>query len=244
MKYLNTVRALLFYAGYAASVVVHSTFMISVAYFMPYPRRYRLLMLWNRFAIRWVRLACGVRYEVYGAENLPDHPVIVVSNHQSAWETIYLPTQFPQLCTLLKRELLRIPFFGWALSLMRPIAIDRSNPREALKQMMTVAARRLESGCSVLIFPEGTRVAPGTPLRFARGAGQLAASTGVPIVCVALNAGEYWPIKQLAKRPGTIRVTISQPFTSEGHSAAEMTELARNWIQARLDEYPNLSRND
>jgi len=237
MSALNTLRAIIFYIVYAASVVVHSTLMLCVAAFMPYPKRYRLLMLWNRFAVQWVRVACGVRFSVDGIDNLPAHPVIVISNHQSAWETVYLPTRFPQLCTLLKRELLRIPFFGWGLALMRPIAIDRDNPREALKQMMSKATRRLEDGCSVLIFPEGTRVLPGTKLRFARGAGQLAANTGAQFVCVAHNAGKYWPIKQLAKKPGTIRVAISPPFDSTGLSAAAITSLAQNWIQSKLDEF-------
>lgn len=230
-------RALLFYLIYGASVVVHSTFMLSVSRFIRYETRYRLLMIWNRFAIAWLRVCCGVRSQVEGLSNLPEYPVIVVSNHQSAWETIYLPTLFPHTCTLLKRELLRIPFFGWALSLMRPVAIDRSNPRDALRQMLSVSARRLETGSSVLIFPEGTRVAPGTPVRFARGAGQLAAATGAHMVCVAHNAGECWPPKRLGKRPGTVRIAISEPFHSEGRSAAELTEAARSWIQAKLDAF-------
>jgi 1-acyl-sn-glycerol-3-phosphate acyltransferase len=234
----DALRSLLFYVGYAASVVIYSGAMLLVAPFLKYPQRYRLLMGWNRFAVRWAQLVCGVRYRLHGAEHLPAHACVVVANHQSAWETIFLATLFPQVCILLKRELLSIPFFGWALRLLRPIAIDRDNPRTALKQLAEQGAARLATGNSVLIFPEGTRAGQGVrTLRFSRGAAQLAIRAGVDLVCVAHDAGKCWPPGRFAKTPGVIEVAISAPMHSEGASAADLTEAAQQWIVAQLEAF-------
>ncbi len=230
-------RSLVFYAVYGVSVVVWGAFMLLAAPMLDYPARYRLLMVWNRFAIRWIALACGVRYRIEGLPNLPSHGCVVIANHQSSWETIFLATLFPQLCILLKRELLRIPFFGWALGMLRPIAIDRGNPRAALKQVVEEGAERLASDCSVLIFPEGTRVDAGAPLRFSRSAAQLAIRAGVEIVCVAHDAGKCWPARRFLKIPGEINVAISAPMPSTGSDAGNLTRQAQDWIQQRLDEF-------
>lgn len=234
---LAAARSVLFYAGYGVSVCVHSIVMLVVAPFVDYPRRYSLLVTWNRFAIRWARLACGIRYEVSGLENLRGGSCVVVANHQSSWETIFLATLFPQVCILLKRELLSIPFFGWALRLLRPIAIDRDNPRAALKQLVEQGAARLGQGNSVLVFPEGTRVEAGQAIRFTRGAAQLAIRAGADMLCVAHDAGKCWPGRRLIKFPGTVRVAISAPLPSAGAEAGALTREAQAWIEARLAEF-------
>lgn len=233
----DVLRTLVFYAGYAVSVVLYSAAMLLIAPFLEYPQRYRLLMGWNRFAVRWVALVCGVRYRLSGAENLPARACVIVANHQSAWETIFLATLFPQVCILLKRELLAIPFFGWALRLLRPIAIDRDNPRTALRQLAEQGEARLATGNSVLIFPEGTRSGQGGTLRFSRGAAQLAISAGVDLVCVAHDAGKCWPAGRFAKTPGVINVAVSPPFASSGTTAAALTGSAQAWIEARLSGF-------
>ena len=239
---LDAVRTVAFYAGYAVSVVLYSATMLLLAPLLEYPQRYRLLMVWNRFAIRWARIVCGVRYRLVGRENLPQRACVIVANHQSAWETIFLATLFPQVCILLKRELLSTPFFGWALRLLRPIAIDRSNPRTALRQLAEQGAARLATGNSVLIFPEGTRSGKdGTMLRFSRGAAQLAISAGVDLVCVAHDAGKCWPAGRFSKTPGVIEVAISPPLTSSGNNAASLTDSAQAWIQARLQEFAGIN---
>lgn len=230
----HALRSLVFYAGYGASVMAWGLFMIAVAPWLDYPARYRLLMVWNRFALRWLRIACGVRYRVQGMDNLPSRGCVVVANHQSSWETIFLATLFPQLSILLKRELLKVPFFGWALALMQPIAIDRSNPRAALKQVVEQGAERLAQNCSVLIFPEGTRVDAGQKLRFSRSAAQLAIRAGVEIVCVAHDAGKCWPARRLTKTPGVINVFVGPPMPSAGMDAGRLTQAAQEWIEARL----------
>ena len=208
-------RSLVFYLVYGVTVWMHSVVMLLVSPFVDYPRRYSLLIAWNRFAVRWARLACGIEYRVSGLENLPTRGCVVVANHQSSWETLFLATLFPQVCILLKRELLSIPFFGWALRLLRPIAIDRDNPRAALKQLVEQGAARLGQGNSVLVFPEGTRVESGQAVRFTRGAAQLAIRAGADILCVAHDAGKCWPGRRLLKFPGTINVAISAPLSSE-----------------------------
>jgi len=233
----DAMRSLLFYCGYALSVIVYGLFMVILGAWLDYPRRYRLLMIWNRMVIHWLRLICGVDYRIDGLENLRGRGCVVVSNHQSSWETIFLATLFPQLCILLKRELLRIPFFGWALALMRPIAIDRSNPRAALKQVVEQGAQRLAEDCSVLIFPEGTRVDAGQSLRFSRSAAQLAIRAGVDIVCVAHDAGNCWPARRFSKTPGTINVAISVPMSSRDTDAGRLTQMAQAWIEQRLQEF-------
>jgi 1-acyl-sn-glycerol-3-phosphate acyltransferase len=234
---LNLVRSLVFYSGYGFSVVVWGAFMVAASPWLDYPARYRMLMVWNRFAIRWARIACGVRYRIRGQESLPPRGCVVISNHQSAWETIFLATLFPQLCILLKRELLSIPFFGWALALMRPIAIDRGNPRAALKQVVEQGCERLAQNCSVLIFPEGTRVDAGQKLRFSRSAAQLAIRSGADIVCVAHDAGKCWPARRISKTPGVINVVISLPMSSADTDAGTLTQAAQEWIEARLEEF-------
>ncbi len=242
LRYLQAaLRSVLFYTGYGLSVCLHSIFMLLVAPFVDYPRRYSLLVAWNRFAVRWARFACGIRYEVSGLENLPSGGCVVVANHQSSWETIFLATLFPQVCILLKRELLSIPFFGWALRLLRPIAIDRDNPRAALKQLVEQGAARLGQGNSVLVFPQGTRVERGQAIRFTRGAAQLAIRAGADILCVAHDAGKCWPGRRLIKFPGTINVAISAPLPSEGAEAAALTREAQAWIEARLAEFSSAS---
>lgn len=230
-------RSLVFYLGYGVSVIAHGALMLLLAPVLDYPQRYRLLMVWNRFALRWLRLVCGIRYRISGLENLPATACVVVSNHQSSWETIFLATLFPQLCILLKRELLRIPFFGWSLAMMRPIAIDRDNPRAALKQVVEEGAERLTQGCGVLIFPEGTRVEAGQKLRFTRSAAQLAIRAGVDIVCVAHDAGRCWPPRRIIKTPGTINVAISKPWAYAGTDAAQLTRAMQDWTEERLEEF-------
>ncbi len=151
---------------------------------------------------------CGLDYRVEGREHLPGGAAIILSKHQSAWETIAFQEIFPPQTWVLKRELMWIPLFGWALALLRPIAIDRSAGRKAIEQVIEQGRERLQSGIWVVVFPEGTRVAPGTRKRYGMGGAVLAAETGYPVVPVAHNAGSFWPRRGFLKRPGTVRVVI------------------------------------
>jgi 1-acyl-sn-glycerol-3-phosphate acyltransferase len=205
--------------------------------FLLLPRRWviRYLLGWNASMIAWAAWTCGVRYRLHGAENLPkDRPFVALAKHQSPWETYYLQRYLAPVSVVLKKELLNIPFFGWGLRIANPIAIDRGNPRVALRQLQQQGTARIQEGNSVLIFPEGTRVAPGESGNYARGGANIAVEAGAPVVPIAHNAGVYWPSGQFLKRPGTIEVVIGKPIDPAGKSSREITEQARDWIEQQV----------
>lgn len=206
---------------------------------VPYRYRYPIVMQFNRFALLALKLCCGVGCTVKGSENISqDTPVVVMSKHQSTWETFFLQLHFAPISTVLKRELLRIPGFGWGLALMRPIAIDRSNPREALRKVKSMGMQRISEGSNVLIFPEGTRVKAGEVGNYARSGADIAISAGVPVIAVAHNAGVYWPKGQLSKNSGTISIAISEPFSSEGKNSKQLTQEVKDWIEGEISQMP------
>jgi len=206
----------------------------------PFPTlvRYRFISLWGRFHTWLVGVLCGLRYHVEGREHLPHRTAIILAKHQSTWETFAFQEIFPPQVWVLKHELLWVPLFGWALKLLDPIAIDRGSGRKAVQQIIEQGRQRLESGRWVVVFPEGTRVAPGHHRRFGIGGAVLAAETGHPVVPVAHDAGHYWPRRGFLKRPGTIQVVIGPAIDSRGRSAEEINRAAETWMQetmARLE---------
>lgn len=227
---INKIRAILFFLGYAGLTFIISVSIACVFWLLSPRRRYYLYALWCRLVIGWLRITSNVRYEIEGRENIPDGPVVVFSNHQSTWETIFLYQLFSPACPILKKELLDIPFWGWALRLQRPIAIDRSKPREAGKSLLTQGSARIEEGVSILVFPEGTRAAPGKLGKFSRGGAQLAVATGTPIVPVLHNAGSHWPAGTTKKTPGTIKLVIGQPIEVAGKNSKELTAEYVAWV--------------
>jgi 1-acyl-sn-glycerol-3-phosphate acyltransferase len=163
----------------------------------------------------------------------------MISNHQSPWETIFLYSRFVPLCAVLKIELLRIPFFGWAIGLLRPVAIDRSKRREARKTLLGQGLQRLnEEKISVLVFPESTRVAHGEFRNFSNGAAELAIAAGVKVVPLYHNAGLFWPARQLVKRPGIIDVVVEPAIDTAGREARELTQQLQQLIHQGLARLP------
>jgi 1-acyl-sn-glycerol-3-phosphate acyltransferase len=193
--------------------------------------RYRIITTWSRLMIRGAKVICGVRYRVLGFENVPREPCIIISKHESAWETLAFQAIFPQQVWVVKRELLWIPFFGWGLAMLSPIAIDRGAGHRALKQMLEQGRDRLRRGFCIVVFPEGTRVAPGETGVYQIGGAWLAAKTGAPIVPVALDAGDYWAKNALIKRPGLITVSIGPLFRAEGEKPAALMQNIAAWIE-------------
>lgn len=200
--------------------------------------RYRVITLWNRFVVWLAWHLCGIRYEVRGREHLPHGPVVVLAKHQSAWETIALPVLLPPVALVTKKELLRVPFFGWGLAMLSPIAIDRRSGREALKQILRQGAERLKQGFGVLVFPEGTRMRPGEAGRYGIGGAWLAAHTGTVVVPVAHNAGELWGKDAFLKYPGVVTVSIGPPIATKGLKPDAVNEAARAWIEAEVEHLP------
>ncbi len=224
-------RSLLFMLGMAISTLIFAPLSV-LTYPLPYRRRYRFITQWTRFNLWWLDLTCGLRYHVEGLEHVPTGPAVILSKHQSAFETLAFQRIFPPQVWLLKRELLWVPFFGWGLAMLEPIAIDRTSGRKALQQLLSDGKARLTDGRWIVIFPEGTRVAPGARGRYAPGGAMLAAHSGYPVVPVAHNAGEYWPRRGFIKRPGVIRIVIGPVIATQGRKAQDINAEAEAWIEA------------
>ena len=227
------VRSSLFALGLAVSTLVFTPVALA-SILLPYRFRWRAVTQWSRFNVYWLSVTCGVRCEVEGLENVPAEPAVVLAKHESAWETLALQRYFAPQVWVLKRELLRIPFFGWGLATMRPIAIDRGAGLDAFEQMLSQGEERLASGCWVVVFPEGTRAPPGVRRQFKKGGARLAVHTGRPAVPVAHNAGNCWPKNSFFKFPGTIRVVIGPPIEAAGRTATEVNRIAEQWIDDTL----------
>lgn len=201
---------------------------------LPPLSRYRIISGWAHLMLFLLRVICGVRYRVLGAEHIPKIPSIVLSKHQSAWETLAFQQIFPPQVWVLKKELLRIPFFGWGLAMTSPIAIDRSSGKAALKQIVKQGRDRLQQGFWIVIFPEGTRIAPGEKGKYGIGGAWLATHTDAPVVPVAHNAGEFWSKDAFVKLPGTITVSIGAPINSAGMEPGELNAKVEAWIEAEM----------
>ena len=217
-------------------IAVTPVFWIIALLTFPFSRltRYRIISTWSRLMTRAATVICGVRYRVIGAENIPRVPCVILSKHQSAWETMALQTIFPPQVWVMKRELLWIPFFGWGLAMLWPIAIDRGSGSKALRQMAEQGRERLKAGFYIVIFPEGTRVAPGQRGAYHPGGAWLAVKTGALALPVAHNAGECWRKNAFIKRPGLITVSIGKPIACAGLSAAELNQRIENWIDSEM----------
>lgn len=226
-------RSALFLAIQIALTVFLTPIVLLVSLLPQYEYRYLLARLWARSLIWAASAICGIRYTITGLENLPPLNGVVLSKHQSAWETLMLFLLFPKAVYVLKQELLRIPFFGWCLARYRHIAIDRSQRRAAMISLQKQGLERLKEGHWVIIFPEGTRVAPGERRRYAGSGGVLAERAKVPVVPVAHNAGEFWPKRSFLKYPGTIQLRIGPPLSG---SAAEINRQAEEWIETQMAE--------
>lgn len=193
--------------------------------------RYRIISGWSRFIVGAAAVICGVRYRVIGAEQVPQEPCIIVAKHESAWETLAFQAIFPPQVWVLKRELLWIPFFGWGLAMLSPIAIDRRSGPRALKQTARQGRERLQAGFNIVVFPEGTRAAPGARGVYQAGAAWLAKQTGAPLLPVAHNAGTYWPRNAFVKKAGTITVSIGPVVRAGERDASAVMREVEEWIE-------------
>jgi 1-acyl-sn-glycerol-3-phosphate acyltransferase len=202
---------------------------------LPYNKRYFWTSRWNMFVIWAAKVVCGIRYQVKGYENLPDAPVILLSKHQSAWETIFYLYFMPRpLVYVFKKELIYIPLFGWALGLLRMIPINRSKGRDAFAQVVAHGRKRLAGGQWIIMFPEGTRTPVGEKGKYKGGGTRLAIETNTPVVPIAMNSGECWPKNSFIKKPGMITVSIGKPISPEGLNATELMQQVENWIESEM----------
>lgn len=214
-------------------------------FWMPARARRQFVMAWVDGAMWLIKHLLNIDYRILGAENIPGVPCVILSKHQSAWETIVLQRIFTRTSYVYKKELHWLPFFGWGLALMPFVAIDRGAGKEALSQVATRGKQRLDEGYSVIIFPEGTRVAPGAKKRYKVGGAYLAAQSGAPAVPVALNAGEFWRRKAFIKHPGVVTVSIGPAIDPAGLSPEEINQRVEAWIENEMRRIsPHLYQNE
>jgi 1-acyl-sn-glycerol-3-phosphate acyltransferase len=240
-------RSVVYFFYMVVSVMVHASLMVTIGLALGYERRCRIANAWGTGNLWVLRKVCGLGYRVEGLDNLPAGNCIVMSKHQSTWETVFLRGFLPPAqAWILKRELLSVPFFGWALKVCQPIAIDRSAGRRAVKQVVDQGLAALERGRWVIVFPEGTRVAPGVRQKYASGSALLAERSGIPVLPVAHNAGVFWRRRGLRKYPGQVDVVIGPLIRSRGRKAADIMAEVEAWIEdqvARLPQTPEAGRS-
>lgn len=230
-------RSLLFYIGQIISTILIAPIGI-IAFPLDFKKRYYLITRWAVFNLWWLKICCNVTYEIKGKDNIPRKPCIVMSKHQSAFETLALQQIFIPQVWILKKELLRIPIYGWGLASMQPIAINRDSTIKSFRQIADQGCERLQKGYWVIIFPEGTRVAPNKKKKYLPGGGMLAEKSGAQVVPVAHNAGRLWPRNSMIKKPGLITIKIGPVIKSENKSAKEITDEVEDWIEKEIGELP------
>jgi len=230
---MTTLRSVIFLVGAILITVPYGIAVPSGRLFGRYvpfvlARSYTTVML------VWIEWSLGIRHQVQGIENVPKTPAVIMSKHQSAWETLYLESRFPNQCWIVKKELVWLPFVGWGLLAIRCIAIDRSSGQAAREQIVEQGAQRLKEGLWVTIFPEGTRVAPGKRGRYGIGGSMLATRTGTQILPIAHNAGEFWGRYAFKKRAGVVKIVIGAPIATEGRDVLSVNREVEEWIEAQM----------
>jgi len=236
---LARLRSALFVLWMMVTLVPIAIAALLMSIFIRGERLYWLCMSFLRVSIWGAKAICGVRYRIVGMERLPSHdklaPVILCPKHQSTWETFAFPTIMSHpLCYVFKRELIYIPFFGWAMGRLDMIHIDRSKRAEAWNKVAEQGRKFMAQGNWVIMFPEGTRIARGQQGHYKNGAARLAVTTGVPIVPIAVNSAACWPRKSFVLTPGTITVSIGPPIPSTGREADELMREVEAWIEAEM----------
>lgn len=242
---MNILRSILFMLVLA---IVTPPYALLMIFCFPLPHRVRryTAVPWVFMTIWLIKHVLGIDYRVQGRENIPDRPAVILSKHQSAWETVVLQQVFPLALFVWKRELKwQLPFFGWALAVIPMISIDRGAGKNALRQLVDQGRLRLSQGYPVIIFPEGTRVAPGHHRRYKIGGAHLGVEAGAPVLPVALNSGEFWGRNAFFKRPGTITVSIGPAIDPTGLSAEDVNSRAQAWMEAEMARIsPQLYRHE
>ena len=227
------VRSTIFYLGYLSSGIIASLLACLIGPFLGLENRLRLFSQWPKFANWFLHLSCRIKVEVIGKENLPAEPCVIVSNHQGQWETYSMQYLFHPMCTLLKKQLLYIPLWGWAMKMLNPIAINRNKPKEAILQTLEEGSNRLQNGMYVLLFPEGTRVKAGRVGKYARSSFELAKRNDVMVLPLCHNSGDCLPAHKFIKKPGKITLIIGEPFYVK--DSRQSASDVREWVEKKLN---------
>lgn len=229
------VRSIIFWVFHVVTMIpVVATLLIF--FWLPINSRYTIASSWAKMNIWFLAISCNLTYKIKGKENIPKVASLVLSNHQSTWETLAFQHFLPNQLWVLKKELLRVPVFGWGLALISPIAIDRSAGKKAVEQIIEQGERKLTQGRWVIVFPEGTRIAPGVDSKYKMGGFIFASRITHPVVPVAHNAGDYWPKHSFIKYPGTITVSIGKAFIASAMKPEDVKEKVEGWIKQELKD--------
>jgi 1-acyl-sn-glycerol-3-phosphate acyltransferase len=230
---LSALRSLAF-AAFQLIVTPPYALAVLSLFWLPPVSRYRFITYWCRMNLWAARVLCGIRPRVIGLENLPHTPHIVMAKHSSTWETLYLTQIFPPLAYVAKKELLSLPFFGWAFRFASPITIDRRAGQDAMGQIARQGRARFAEGFWIVIYPEGTRIRAGTRAKYKSGGARLAREMDVPILPVAHNAGWLWPKGLFGKRPGTVTLSIGPAIAPAGRDPLALTQEVEAWIEGEV----------
>ena len=233
------VRSLIFSIIMIVTIIMYSFVCLFIS---PLPLRYRCawILTWTNFIIWLLKKLCYVDYNIQGLSNIPtNRNGVVLSKHQSMWEAFILPNFFKQAAIIVKRELLWIPFFGWGLATVNPIAINRRDKASAMEQIIIKGKKSLEEGRWIIIFPEGTRTTPGKEGHYRAGGARLAVAAGCPVIPVAHNAGRYWPKRGFIKNPGTVQMVIGPLIETTNRTPEDVTKEVKNWIEDTLKKIDN-----
>lgn len=237
---LITLRSSLYFILMIASIALFGLAIATIGLLLPLSARDRIAAAWGSTNLWLMKAICGLKYRIQGKENLPKHAAIIMCKHQSTWETIALKSIVrPQQSWILKQELMRLPIFGWALAAIPNIPIDRSAGRKAVTQIVERGTHLLKQDRTIIVFPEGTRTAPGEKRKYGIGGGMLAEKSGCPVIPMAHNAGVFWRRRGLKKYPGTIDVVVGEPFSPEGMNASEITRKVKDWIEGEVARLPS-----
>jgi len=229
------IRSFIFFIFHSVSAILFSCIGV-LLWPLPFKWRYAVVSQWAKSNIWLLAKICDVHLEVEGKENIGEEPAVIICKHQSAWETLALQAVFPPQVWVLKRELFWIPFFGWGLASLKPIAINRKAGRQALTQVIEQGLDRLSSGAWVVVFPEGTRIARGYIGRFGIGGARLAVETGYPVIPVAHNAAKAWPKHGFVKYPGVIKMVIGKKIASQDVTAGDLNQQLFNWMEDKMTQ--------
>ena len=232
---MQWLRSVVFTAFMFAWTLAYAIFFVLVSWTVPLPQRFALVRWYGARMLDALRVLCKLDFVVEGLENIPQQPHVAYWKHSSSWEVFAQFLIGPPKVIVLKRELVYIPFFGWGLMLLRSVAVDRGAGASAVNQVVAQGHARLDEGLSMLIFPEGTRMAAGQTRRYGVSGALLASRTGCKVVPVAHDAGYYWPRRGLMKRPGTIRVIIGPPIDTTGREPRDINEQAQAWVEATVE---------
>lgn len=240
---MATARTVIFYLFAVPLTMLWAAVCGVVAHFIPYPKRYYFVIgTWAKMIDLLTVYVLGIKCRVHGVENIPKQHGVIISNHQSAWETYKLQQIFNPQSQVAKASLLKIPLFGWTFAKLRPIAIDRSNKRAAMSQIIEEGSARIREGCYVLIFPEGTRTDPEHPLPFRKGGAVLAKQASCPIIPVTHNSGKFWRNDGFAKYPGTVDLFIHPAIHTQEHSAEELIQMAERVVIGKLNDLSGIEK--